>query len=119
MRELGGPRVGAGRFAGGLGTLSVYVVLLVQANRSNISEGALGTRAKSPISGSSCSVLPLAREGRGSLEGVEIFQMRFIAKGFAPVCRSRYGAGAVGRGAGAGGFVRVLVPLRLCVVLFV
>ena len=32
------------------------------------------------------------------------------------VCRSRYGAGAAGRGAGAGGFVRGLGSLRLCVV---
>ena len=42
--------------------------------------------------------LPGAREGRGSLEGVEIFQMRPIAKRFRPVCRSR--CARVGRAAG-------------------
>ena len=36
-------------------------------------------------------VLPGAREGRGSLELVEIFQMRIIAGRFTPVCRSRCG----------------------------
>ena len=65
------------------------------------------------------SRLPRAREGRGSLEGVEIFQMRFIAKSFTPVCRSRCGAGGLGRGTGAGRFVRCLGPLSLCVVLLV
>ena len=43
-------------------------------------------------------VLPGAREGRGSLEGVEIFQMRIAAGRFTPVCRSR--CGRVGRAAG-------------------
>ena len=63
--------------------------------------------------------LPGAREGRGSLELVEIFQMRPIAKRFTPVCRSRYGAGAAGRGAGAGGSVRVSGTHPLCAVLLV
>ena len=36
--------------------------------------------------------LPAAREGRGSLELVEIFQMRPIARRFTPGCRSRCGA---------------------------
>ena len=57
--------------------------------------------------------LPGAREGRGSLEGVEIFQMLWIAKRFTPVCRSRCGAGGAGRGAGAGTALRPRVPHRL------
>ena len=64
-------------------------------------------------------VLPGAREGRGSLELVEIFQMSMVPGRFTPVCRSRYGAGAAGRGAGAGRFVRAMGPLPLCVVLLV
>ena len=63
--------------------------------------------------------LPAAREGRGSLELVEIFQMRWIARRFTPVCRSRCGAGGADRGPGAGRFVRDLGPLPLCVVLLV
>ena len=66
--------------------------------------------------------LPLgigAREGCGSLERVEIFQMRPIARRFTPVCRSRCGAGGADRGLGAGRFVRGLGPFPLCVVLLV
>ena len=46
--------------------------------------------------------LPGAREGRGSLELVEIFQMRIVTKQITPVCRSRCGARGADRSPGAG-----------------
>ena len=60
-----------------------------------------------------------AREGGGPLERVEIFQMRWIARRFTPVCRSRCGAGGADRGPGAGRFVRNLAHRPLRVILLV
>ena len=64
-------------------------------------------------------VLPGAREGRGSLELVEIFQMRPIARRFTPVCRSRCGAGGAGRARGGTRSARNLGQRALCAVLLV
>ena len=60
-----------------------------------------------------------AREGRGSLELVEIFQMRPIARRFTPVCRSRCGAGGAGRARFEPGSARRFDQGALCVVLLV
>ena len=48
-----------------------------------------------------------------------LFQMRWVARRFTPVCRSRCGARGADRGPGAGRFVRALGPLLLCVILLV
>ena len=60
-------------------------------------------RARSPGWAVSLPLGALAREGCGSLELVEIFQMRWVPRRFTPVCRSRCGAAWAGRGrAGTG-----------------
>ena len=61
----------------------------------------------------------VAREVCGSVELVEIFQMREVPRSFRPVCRSRCGAGGADRGPGAERFVRDFGPLPLCAALLV
>ena len=58
-----------------------------------------------------------AREGWGSLELVEIFQMRIDACRFTPVCRNRCGASGAGRGRAPSGVYVSLGSLPLWVVL--
>ena len=104
-----------------LGTAPLRVALCVQANRNDTLTGRLAPAAESTVSGMGCPRRwrPEAREGRGSVELVEIFQMRIVACRFTPVCRNRCGAGGAGRGPGAGWSDRRLgtAPLRaaLCV----
>ena len=69
--------------------------------------------------GRPCRWALVAREGCGSVERVEIFQMRYVPRRFTRVGQSRCGAGGADRGPGAGRFVRDLGPLPLCVVLLV
>ena len=57
----------------------------------------------------------LAREGSGSFELVEIFQMRWVPRRFTGLSKSMWR----GRGPGAGSFVRDLGPFPLCLVLLV
>ena len=62
--------------------------------------------------------LPAAREGRGSLELVEIFQMRNVARRFTPVCRSRCGTRGRTAAPAPGGLTGVWgrpLYVRLCV----
>ena len=135
---------GAGRFVRWLGSLPLCVVSRVRANKKDTPARNLGQRAlcvvlllervwiregknrfesqqdwqNLPNRDHPVPPLPGAREGRGSLELVEIFQMRPIPRRFTPVCRSRCGAGGAERGPGAG-VVRAMGPRRLCVVLLV
>ena len=71
---------GAGRFRRGLGSLPLCVALLVQANRNDTSDRGLGSAAESTLSGMGrpCRWALVAREGCGSVERVEIFQMRIV-----------------------------------------
>ena len=74
--------MGAERYVGTLGTLSVYVALLVQANSSDISEKLWEHGQNLRYRDHPVLPVPGAREGRGSLEGVEIFQVRSISRRF-------------------------------------
>ena len=115
-RAVRGP--GAGRFVRALGPFPLCVVSRVRANRNDTSDRAMGPAAGEQAlrDGPSLPLGTVAREGCGSLERVEIFQMRPIARRFTPVSRSRCGAGGADRGPGAGGFALCLGPPPLCVV---
>ena len=104
-----------------LGTLSVCVVLRVQANRNDTSDRGLGSAAESTLSGMGrpCRWALVARGGCGWVERVEIFQLRYVPRRFTRVGQSRCGAGGAVRGPGAGRFVRCLGSLPLCVVFLV
>ena len=118
-RPLAARGPGAGRFVRCLGPLPLCAVLLVQADRNETSDRCLGSAAESTLSGMGrpCRWALVAREGRGSVERVEIFEMRIIPRRFTPVCPSRCSAGGADRGPGAGRFRRALGSLPLCVVL--
>ena len=123
---------GAGRFVRCLGPLPLCVVLLVQANRNDASDRCLGPAAECECAlVCECALLCECECECGCACYCEcacecececvsgMFQMRWVARRFTPVCRSRCGAGGAGRGPCAGWSDRRLgtVPLRvaLCV----
>ena len=94
-----------------MGPLPLCVVLLVQANRNDASDRCLG-----PAAECECALVCECECECGCACYCEcececvsgMFQMRWVARRFTPVCRSRCGARGADRGPGAGRFVRCL-----------
>ena len=106
---------GAGRFVRSLGPLPLCVVLLVQANRNDASDRCLGPAAECECAlVCECALLCECECECGCACYCEcacecececvsgMFQMRWVARRFTPVCRSRCGARGADRGPGVG-----------------